>query len=224
LISGVSAVRDRRAERRAAVVLLAVPLAGIAVQLLVHAGVRWYVREWYFVPLFPLVALLLGFAIEICRESRIGVVGGAAICTIVMIGTVPTGLRTFRDGWYPVQVDMRSAADWIATTTPPDARVGGYSSGIVGYYSGRTTVNLDGVMNPDALQALHDRRMATYISERKIDIFVDFPFYALWLYQRFLGSDLNIAEIKSFDHYATFQGPFTIYAVGPPGGPETVRR
>ncbi|MDP9238737.1 MAG: glycosyltransferase family 39 protein [Chloroflexota bacterium] len=224
LISGGSAVRDQRRERRTAVVLLAVPLAGIGVQLLVHAGVRWYVREWYFVPLFPLLALLLGLAIEICRESRVGAVGGLAICTIVLVGTAPTALRTFRDGWYPVQVDMRSAADWIATTTPAGTRVGGYNSGVVGYYSGRTTVNLDGVMNPDALQALRDRRMAAYITERKIDVLVDFPFYAVWLYQRFLGGDLNTRELTSFDDHATFQGSFTIYAVGAAGDAETGRR
>src|SRR4029079_11078160 len=47
--------------------------------------------------------------------------------------------------------------------TPPQAVVGAFNAGIVSYFSGRPTVNLDGAMNASAIDAVRERRLGEYI-------------------------------------------------------------
>jgi hypothetical protein len=39
------------------------------------------------------------------------------------------------------------AADWIRAYTPPSARIGSWNAGMLGYFSHRAVVNLDGLAN-----------------------------------------------------------------------------
>jgi hypothetical protein len=203
----------RNGALRQAVWLLAVPSAGLLALFAVHAGIRWYYREWYVIGLFPLFALFIAVLLEGVRTMRFGAAIAAALVSLIVVGTIPTGLRSYGDGWYPVQLDMLDAARWIDQGTPPEARVGAFNSGIVGYFSGRTTVNLDGVMNPDAFEAIRDRRLAGYVDQRRIDYLADFPFYLYFLYRPFVGGDWAVRELATFDRRPTFQGPFTVYEV-----------
>lgn len=198
---------------RQAVWLLAVPSAGLVALFVAHAGVRWYYREWYLIALFPLLALLIALLLEAIMNMRFRATVAAMLVTVIVAGTIPAGIRSYRDGWYPVQLDMLDAARWIEQETPPEARVGGFNSGIVGYFSGRTTVNLDGVMNPDAFEAIRERSLAAYVDQRRIEYVADFPFYLYFLYSPFAGGDWGVREVAAFDRRSSFQGPFTIYEV-----------
>ena len=200
-----SAVRDIR--------LLAVPAAGLIAQFVVHAGIRWYLREWYLVAVFPLIALLIALVVQASLESRFRLFAAAVLGSVVLTATIPTGIRTYGGGWYPVQLDMLAAARWIDATTPRDTRVGAFNSGLVGYYSNRQTVNLDGVMNPDAADAIRRRELGPYMDRRRIDLLVDFPLYPLYVYRGFIGRPLGERLIASFDAHPTFQGPFNVYAL-----------
>jgi len=209
---------SRDAERRNALALLAVPALGLAAQFVVHSAVRWYMREWYLVGVMPLLALLVAVLLDMLWRSRAGAAVALAVVAVVVASTIAKGMRTYRDGWYGLQADMLAAARWIDAETPPDARVGAFNSGIVGYFSHRTTVNIDGVMNPEAFESIRERRVAAYIDDREIDYLADFPFYPFWFYRPFLGADLRATEVARFDDHVTFQGPFTVYEIddGPP--------
>jgi hypothetical protein len=209
----------RASALRQAVWLLAVPAGGLLALFVVHAGIRWYYREWYLIALFPLVALFIALLLEGVRTMRFGATIAAMLIAVIVAGTIPTGLRSYGDGWYPVQLDMLDAARWVEQEAPPEARVGGFNSGIVGYFSGRTTVNLDGVMNPDAFEAIRDRRLAGYVEQRRIAYLADFPFYLYFLYAPFLGGDWPVRELATFDRRSSFQGPFTVYEVGDAAAP-----
>jgi hypothetical protein len=73
----------------------------------------------------------------------------------------------FKSNWYRHwwQPDQYDAAAWIATNTPPDARIGAFNAGIPAYFSRRPVVNLDGVVNRDAHEALRNCRTSEYIHE-----------------------------------------------------------
>lgn len=194
---------------------LAVPAAGLGAQFVVHAGIRWYLREWYLVAVFPLIALTIALVAQAALESRLRLAGAALLGAIVLTATVPTATRTYGHGWYPVQLDMLAAARWIDASTPRDTRVGTFNSGLVGYYSHRQTINLDGVMNPDASDAIRRRELGAYLDRRGIDLLADFPLYPLYVYRGFIGRPLSERVVASFDAHPTFQGPFSVYALGP---------
>jgi hypothetical protein len=210
LVVASMAVAYAYARCRVPLMLLAIPAAGLIAQFLVHAGIRWYMREWYLVATFPVLALLLGMVVDSLVGSRARLLAPALV-GVVLIATAVKAEHTYTHAWYGLQPDMLEASRWIDAETPPDARVGAFNSGIVGYFSHRTTVNLDGVMNPDAFDAIKRRRVAAYVDEREIDYIADFPFYPFWFYRPFLGGELRATEVARFDAELTFQGPFVVY-------------
>lgn len=70
-------------------------------------------------------------------------------------------------------LDLYEAALWISANTNPGDRVGGFNCGIVGYFSNRTVVNLDGVINDGAYHAIVDKELFKYIQNQKIKYLVD---------------------------------------------------
>jgi hypothetical protein len=85
---------------------------------------------------------------------------------------------------------MLAAARWIDGNTAETATIGSVNAGIVGYYSNRETVNLDGVVDGDALAAIRDHRLLGYAMERCVAYFAEFPFY-LFFYDRYWGDDIG---------------------------------
>lgn len=54
--------------------------------------------------------------------------------------------------------------------------IGAWNSGIMGYFTNATIVNLDGLVNNDIFPYIKNNNLFTYIRERKIDHIVDFDF------------------------------------------------
>lgn len=73
----------------------------------------------------------------------------------------------------PHRLNMLEAARWLAENTDPEARVGSFNAGIIGYFSGRTVINLDGVVNKEAYEARRDGRLMDYVQSKGICYLVD---------------------------------------------------
>ncbi|MEE8474366.1 MAG: glycosyltransferase family 39 protein [Myxococcota bacterium] len=158
--------------------LLAVPSSGIVFALVYHAAVRWWIREWYFAPVALLAALGLGLVIaylhEALRGRRSGLIALYSLFAAALIGGFGPHMA---DRWglhSRHRVNQLEAAHWIATNTPSDARIGAFNAGIIGYFSHRTVVNLDGVVNADAYRAKREKRLFEYAREMHLDYVVDF--------------------------------------------------
>jgi hypothetical protein len=73
------------------------------------------------------------------------------------------------------------AVQWVAEHVTPDVWVGAPQSGTLGYFHDRT-LNLDGKVNPFALQARRDSRLFRYIvEETNIDYLVDWYGLSRWV-------------------------------------------
>lgn len=173
-------------------ILIGVVSSGVIAALLYHAGLRWHVRGWYFAPTAFLAALWLGLAVDYGSRAaaaavsrmrdRTGNVASAlaraavyAAVAIVLI-RVYNPLNPQRWLFFPaVQSNLLESARWLDTNTSPDARIGSPNAGIIGYFSHRTVVNLDGVVNADAFYAIKECRSAQYVREKRLDYLADLP-------------------------------------------------
>lgn len=158
---------------------LSIPLLGAGAVLLAHTFGRWFLRAWYYVPVAFALALLTGLLVShvstiIKLRSKVlqKAFDSLAILTILLFLLVQ-GTRWWERGLYPWQEDMYRAAIWIAENTEPGDRIGAFNAGLLAYYSGRMVINLDGVVNAEAVEALKNRRLMSLIETKKIKYLFD---------------------------------------------------
>jgi hypothetical protein len=154
---------------------------GYALALLAaYVGYQFTVWGWprYFYPLALVELIILGMWAEIVfgslgpRPAKIRtkwLVSGSyiGICFAYLL-LLPVSIdRNFNPilaqprNWYTA--GQYVAADWLARYTAPDTRVAAFQSGILGYFSNRTVVNLDGVVNNAVLPYYISGNIAEYL-------------------------------------------------------------
>lgn len=66
------------------------------------------------------------------------------------------------------------AAQWMSANLPSDVTVGSWNAGVLGYYSERSVVNLDGLINSyELLPYIEDHDIASYIDRERITYLSD---------------------------------------------------
>ena len=104
----------------------------------------------------------------------------AGVALVLFVSASVGGVLAFRAGYgttfthryHPLLLE---AAHHLRDHTPPETIVGAWNAGILAFFSERTVVNLDGVVNDAALAALRDGRLLAYARERGVDGIVDMP-------------------------------------------------
>jgi hypothetical protein len=222
-----------RRKTAARILIAGLPLAAFAVMFFFNSFYRWFVREWYFAWGMPIVALFVGVAFayldEVVASSalfsgrQLRAIAGrtrqvllyGALVGLLAWAYVGPARDTWRTGQYSEQREKLQAALYLKSNTDPAARVASFNSGVIAYFSDRTVINLDGVVNPDAYHALREHRLLDYL--RTVDVayvadrdraWRDVPAYirpddwseSLW------GEDPN----RAFVRIATF-GPDTFF-------------
>lgn len=210
----------RSAARRCAPYLLVLSAAVLAL-IIVHAGVRWHVREWYFIAAIPLAALLLAAALDVTltwldrrRPLRYAAVVPLAAVAAIVGAQVHEGLDMWERGRYYWQADMFQAARWVREQTPSDTRIVGFNVGVLAYFDERTTTNVDGVMNLDALDALRSRDLLVYVQSLHPHYFIDYHSFVFGFFRHFWGGNIRarLDAVASFHDPATdLYGPYRIY-------------
>ncbi len=184
------------------IVTVALPFGAFAVMFFFNSAYRWLVREWYFAWGAPLVALLAGvvfaYGSEVIGQSRLFSSGrpgsldrGTArlllYCGLVVLLAFAYS-NDARDTWQrglftSAQIQERlEAAAYLRSNTDPADRVAAFNAGVIGYFSERVVINLDGVVNPDAFQALREHRLLDYL--RAMDVTYAADRVGPWMYLR----------------------------------------
>lgn len=203
------AVAGEPADSRAGALAWSALLGGFLV-VCVHTFVRWYPREWYFLPLAAAAAvcgaLLLREAGRFLRPAARSVLAFSLALVVVL-----SGLKTLATAEFPGQLDLLSAARWVNSSLPEDTVIGGFNSGLMAYYSGRQVINLDGVVDWQAIQARQQGRLLKYLRERGGRYLVDARATIEDSYSPWFGmplSDLSLAA--SFEKEANVFGPVQV--------------
>jgi hypothetical protein len=108
----------------------------------------------------------------------------AGLYGAVLVAVVAAYGPPQQDRWVvelPHRLNMLEAARWLGRNTDPDARIGSFNAGIIGYFSERTVINLDGVVNEGAYKARRDGRLLEYMCSKQIRYLVDVEAADLWL-------------------------------------------
>ncbi|MCH7698482.1 MAG: glycosyltransferase family 39 protein [Chloroflexi bacterium] len=183
--------------------ILLVPVAGIVVMLLFHSAIRWHLRGWYFSPAALFGAVFFGVALDYIlgalqriRDWFLGAedisaagasrgpnrfawpfssIQAGAFILILAAAVFFYGPQR-ADVWVlrlPHRQNMLEAALWLEANTDEEARIGSYNAGIIGYFSERTVINLDGVVNEHAYRARREGKTVEYVCSNQIDYVVD---------------------------------------------------
>lgn len=192
--------------------LLWVPLVGAFAIVLLHTFVRWYPRGWYFVPLAWSVALIAGPLFAQGLAAPIGTRLGRWIVVLLGVIVVAQGGRMLGEPDYQWQADMRTGADWLAQNTEPDTRVGAFNAGIYAYYSGRTVLSLDGLVDWGAIEARQEKRLLDYFVEQGGTLIIDHEAYAIGSFSPFFGAR-TLIPVETLPVTDDQYGPITIYRV-----------
>jgi hypothetical protein len=112
-----------------------------AYALLFHGELSF--ARWYFVMPLLLAGLLAGALVEAMPRAA-----GRALVAALAVAPLAFAAR-----WRtrePPTAPLHAAARWMEAGLPPGSRVGSWVAGTVGYASGHTVVNLDGLVNTRA--------------------------------------------------------------------------
>lgn len=178
-------------------VLVPVLLASVSL-ILVHAGVRWYPRPWYFVLSSAGSALCLGVVTHdyFTRTKQM------LALAVVLIGTfVVTGQIFWSIGYYPWQSVMLEASHWLLRNTKENENVAAFNAGILAYYNSPKVVNLDGVVNHQAFDAIKRNALLAYARTRGVDYVVVVDRLDWDQFAPFMGSGFpsSLKEVTFFE-------------------------
>jgi hypothetical protein len=153
-------------------------------------GVGFFLTRYFF-PISPFVAVVSVYwawrALEpLSARLRIALPAAAAVLVLVTAGL---GARLWVEG---TNQGFFQIVDWVHDHVPDDVWVGAVQTGTLGFFHDRT-INLDGKVNPYALQARLEHRTQDYVLESPIQYLVDWVGIETWLHGTPLEGRFDLA-------------------------------
>lgn len=177
LLIGLAAVKKKRGysfiQKSSAFRFLIFSFPLILAVYCFHIFGHWFFDRYFF-PFAALAGLIItGIVVNAIFDSFADKrVRWIIVCILIAIPLVWGSSDTFGKRKKVVS-DYYAAALWVKEKTPPDAVIGAFQAGTIGYLSERKTVNLDGVVNHDAYIALKRKEIDIYAQNRNIDYLID---------------------------------------------------
>lgn len=177
----------RRANRLQRIAVLAIILfiMGICFFYGLYFGAGHFVSRYLF-PLSPFLAIGWAHAFLVIwywlqkRTSTIGILLADAAFVFpifIVITIIALNARLYLNGRDHMHFQV---VEWVVRHVPENAWVGAPQSGTLGYFHDRS-INLDGKVNPEALQALLKNAVPQYVIDKNIDYLADWVGLAGWM-------------------------------------------
>jgi hypothetical protein len=156
------------ARRLASFRLVATHAAFVVVFYTFYVGAWWHFWR-YFTPVLVLEVIVLALAVGrlTTLNRRVGFSAALACVALVVVSYRLAYPFDFAHSGY------RQEAVTLRSIVPANATVGAWESGALAYYlEGVTVVNLDGVADAAAYQAIRKQKLDDYMLERGVTLFV----------------------------------------------------
>jgi hypothetical protein len=183
---------------------------GFALNFIANASIRWSPREWYFIPLHLFMALWIAWLLEYLRVRQKIRMDVLAVCVLLTASLFYINWSKNLKNGYDTSLTMLQATLWMNENVPEGATLGAWNAGIAGYFSTHRLVNLDGLVNNDAFNAIKARNEWAYIKAARIDYISDFEGRVEYRMGSFLGIP-NLAD--KLEEVQPIDGGPTIYKV-----------
>ena len=140
---------------------------------------RWAVLPGHFAIGWLLPAMITGCVLQaglVPGEQKRLIVGAFAVISLIAVGRNLRGRagQAADNMWRAYVYDT---ALWVRDNTPKDTIVGMKDCGVLGYFSRRRVVNLDGVVNNLEFQeALRDKALGAYLRAKGVNLLVQHTF------------------------------------------------
>lgn len=160
---------------------------GFLLLFVLNAGVRLVGRGWYFVSAEFFVVMLASIVLAaVYAQVRYPRMLTSVLLLFVLFNFYVSWSKHVREQYAP-QAEMYAAALWGNEHLPEGTILGSFNSGIQGYFSTHRVVNLDGLVNQSAYEALSDKELWSYIEDTHIEYLSDFDIYLDYRYRSFFG-------------------------------------
>lgn len=133
----------------------------------------------------------------------------ALVLTLPGLWGIEAG-RVERGGYYRI-------GTYVQRTFPPGTKVGAYQSGAMAYLArDKVVINLDGVVNAEALRAHQERRAFDYIQNQGIEYLVDWDLnfeQMLFQFSANAPSRESLVRLGPVPGFTTWEKPWVVYQV-----------
>ena len=162
---------------------------------------QWYYVRYYF-PILFISILYTGFIYDLSINHLLPRVNKtfATVVNVVLIVFLVVTLnyrvaeRYFAEAaWTGGKHHYYPVAKWINENMSADAKIGSFQSGTFAYFTEHQVINLDGVVNQDAFEAMKDKRMLEYIENSGIEYVLDWQ----WMIDDYLWKSSNPSADRS---------------------------
>jgi hypothetical protein len=161
--------------------LLLAACSSIGVLGMAYACLLPHTWTWYYAPSLVFLSLLTAGSLHAgfsgCVAGAIGRRVARALPFLLALGLVESygylAVKIAR-GRNRYQQEALSMARWMAANLPADARAAAWNTGIYAWYSGRSTINLDGLINNEIHGVLRRREpVVEYLRRRGVRFVID---------------------------------------------------
>ncbi len=167
-------------------------IAGGVLLIVVHSFFRGFIRDWYIEELLPV--FLIGFGISMganAGKTEARASGRYSLAAIVVV----IQFFLFRQPQYTSQSTVIALGIPTVQKLTEHSKVASFNSGYYGYFANRreNVINIDGVVNSDALTALKAGHIGAYLDKNSIAYVLDF--------QGDFGGYINLFDRRMMDAF-----------------------
>jgi hypothetical protein len=153
----------------------------------------WGINIRYLTPVIPLLIILVSYGfynlvIKIKKSNNLV----AAIFVLFLLVLFNNGIIQWERGYSIWQLEIYDDALWLKNNTAPNDIIASFGAGAYMFFSDRRVINLDGVINFDALEALRNKSVINYAKSKNATIWID----SIYLNQTFVNGYLNGRKIN----------------------------
>lgn len=186
--------------------------------MLLFGFYAWYLlhrQMWYFLPIILVITIGIGILFDMLTMPRLEEQLSILVTILFVAIFVATGWiwESQHLALYPAQYDGYQVAQWLARDTDPDARIGAWNSGVIGYFADRTVIDLDGVVNNSLYTFVHRRNVSfdlkdiwEYVQASHIDYITDYEN----VFQRSFDSDFAGLLVPVYEYPSTYSHRYAI--------------
>jgi len=156
---------------------ISIPIVFGILLFLFYTIYMWGVQIRYMTPIVPFLTILVFVGYYKINSDTKKFLVNILLLVFVFIIIIYNGFVQWDREYFPQQRETYKDVMWLKENTPKDAVVGSFFSGIPLYFSDRTVINLEGILDFNAQKAILNRSVYSYMKSRNVSIWLDSTYH-----------------------------------------------